>query len=102
MAPCMRTLKILFFAKVMLWSAFCHMPSLLFAAENDVISTTYLRSRVNARGEREVPLYEYMEIEAGKTPDAKLTLHTGGWFRYNLESFKNTANGDKSQDELSY
>lgn len=68
-------------------------------------SRTYLQSRETVDSTSLLPLYEYLDFEAGSFAGKNITFHFGGWYRYDLqdESFGETKNtGDLQYAYLSY
>jgi hypothetical protein len=68
-------------------------------------SRTYLQSRETVDSTRLLPLYEYLDFDAGSFAGKTITFHFGGWYRYDLqnESFGETKDtGDLQYAYLSY
>lgn len=63
-------------------------------------SRTYLQSRETVDSSRLLPLYEYLDFEAGSFAGNDITFYFGGWYRYDLqdESFGDT----KEASDLQY
>jgi hypothetical protein len=62
-------------------------------------SRTYLQSRQGADGTRYLPLYEYLNFNAGNAGSDAVTFHFGGWYRYD---FQNEELGTRSTGDLQY
>jgi len=62
-------------------------------------SRTYLQSRQGADGTQYLPLYEYLNFNAGAPDSDAVSFHFGGWYRYDLQ---NEAFGTKSTGDLQY
>jgi hypothetical protein len=62
-------------------------------------SRTYLQSRQGTDGTRYMPLYEYLNFNAGNAGSDAVSFHFGGWYRYDLQ---NESFGTKSTGDLQY
>jgi hypothetical protein len=62
-------------------------------------SNTYLQSRETADSTRLLPLYEYLNFKAENLGSESISIHFGGWYRYDLE---NESFGTKSTSDLQY
>jgi hypothetical protein len=84
---------------------FLSAPSGAYAFGVSGQSRTYLQSRETVDSTRLLPLYEYLDFEAGSLGVDNVTFHFGGWYRYDLgkESFGGTKHtGDLQYAYLSY
>lgn len=76
-----------------------------FALDVTGQSRTYVQSRQTVDSTNLLPLFEYLDFEAGSSGGKNVTFHFGGWYRYNLqnESFGGTKqSGDLQYAYLSY
>ncbi len=62
-------------------------------------SSTYLQSRETTDSQRLLPLYEYLNFKAENLGSQNISIHFGGWYRYDLE---NESYGTKSTSDLQY
>lgn len=68
-------------------------------------SRTYMQSRQTVDSTKVLPLFEYLDFEAGSSGGKNVTFYFGGWYRYDLqnESFGGTKqSGDLQYAYLSY
>jgi hypothetical protein len=70
-----------------------------FAAEIEVISHTRFQFREDARDNNFATLYEYIDLDVNNIVDGRLSFHSSGWFRYDLDSVNNS---DRENDEILY
>jgi hypothetical protein len=66
-------------------SALC-LPVISTAADLSGQSRTYLLYRETLDNTKRMPLYEYLDFKADNVATENITLHFGGWLRYDLKS----------------
>jgi hypothetical protein len=62
-------------------------------------SRTYLQSRESVDSTKLLPLYEYLDFRADDIGTRTVSFHTGGWYRYDLES---ESYGTRATGDLQY
>ena len=62
-------------------------------------SRSYLQYRQDFDGTRELPLYEYLDLQTTNIGDESVSFQFGGWYRYDL---KNVPDQDSTAGDLQY
>ena len=70
-----------------------------YAAGLNGESNTYVQSRERADGSKLLPVYEYLNFTAQGNDDDDVTMHFGGWLRYDQKAENNE---DKTANDLQY
>lgn len=79
-------------------------PTGALAVSIDGTSNTYLLSRETADASKLLPLYEYLDLSVKNVGMESISVHLGGWLRYDLrdDSFGKDKNSDLQYGYVSY
>lgn len=79
-------------------------PTGAYAADIAGTSNTYLRSSETVDGSNLLPLYEYLDFSVQNLGTESVSVHFGGWLRYDLrdDSFGKDKNSDLQYGYVSY
>jgi hypothetical protein len=99
-SPARRTVSVLLFALVIMLFA----PQGAHAVDITGTSKTYLRSGETVDGSNLLPLYEYLDFSVQNPGTESVSIHVGGWLRYDLrdDSFGKNKNSDLQYGYISY
>ncbi|MDO3376730.1 hypothetical protein [Geoalkalibacter halelectricus] len=84
------------------------LPSLVFGTQlrltSDTILQSFERDLPDARGQKALPAYQYLQIDYGDREEAALSFHGYGWMRINLgdDYFDDTTTGQLLYAYLEY
>lgn len=98
--PGRRAVSVLLFVLVMFFA-----PKSAHAAANIAgTSNTYLRSSETVDGSNLLPLYEYLDFSVQNLGTESVSVHFGGWLRYDLrdDTFGKNKNSDLQYGYVSY
>jgi hypothetical protein len=98
--PVVRTISIGF----ILMTFLALVPAISSAADIAGTSNTYLQYRETVDGSNLLPLYEYLDLNVQNLGNEAVSVHFGGWLRYDLldDSFGKEKNSDLQYGYVSY